>query len=221
MQAFDSAQTNDADRLALACEAVLFAAGEAVPPARLAEVASAVMGVVVSEADVEAAVSDLAARCESEGRGVRVVRWGEGARMVSADEAAPFLRAYFEEMTTRRLSRSLLETLAIVAYRQPITKPEMDNVRGVDSGYAVRKLLDLRLVDVVGRSDALGRPLLYGTTDAFLDHFGLADLADLPTLREVEALLADPAFSRERAQLLTLGAAQSPDDRESGETVES
>lgn len=198
----------DAARLARACEAVLFAAGEAVAPMRLAEVASAVMGAEVSGEMVENALSELTARYEAEARGVRIVRWGEGVRMVTAEEAEPFVRAYFEETTTRRLSRSLLETLAIIAYRQPLTKPEMDDIRGVDAGYAVRKLLDLHLIDVIGRSESLGRPLLYGTTDGFLDHFGLSNLADLPTLREVEALLGDPAFSRERAQLLHLDAAQ-------------
>jgi segregation and condensation protein B len=95
-----------------------------------------------------------------------------------------------------------METLAILAYRQPVTKPEVDFVRGVDSDYAVRRLLDLGLVDVRGRADSVGRPLLYGTTDRFLELFGLNALGDLPNLREIESILDDPSFHRERARLL-------------------
>jgi segregation and condensation protein B len=97
-----------------------------------------------------------------------------------------------------------METLAILAYRQPVTRPEVDFIRGVNSDYAIRKLLELGLADVKGRSDSLGRPLLYGTTTRFLEQFGLSNLDDLPTLREIEELLDEPHFDEERAQLLAL-----------------
>ena len=102
------------------------------------------------------------------------------------------------------MSHSLMETLAIVAYRQPVTKPEVDFVRGVDSGYALGKLMERGVIDVVGRGDSLGRPLIYGTTDSFLEQFGLGDLDDLPNLREIEEILGDPSFSKERVELLQL-----------------
>jgi segregation and condensation protein B len=117
---------------------------------------------------------------------------------------APFLKVFLDQKRSRRLSRSLLETLAVVAYKQPVTKPEVDFVRGVDSDYGLRKLMELDMVDVVGRSDAVGRPLLYGTSNTFLEKFGLRSLKDLPNLREVEEILNDPAFNTEKARLVLL-----------------
>ena len=105
--------------------------------------------------------------------------------------------------TLKKRTRALVETLAVVAYKQPVSKPEIDHVRGVNADYALRQLLERELVTVVGRSEGVGRPLLYGTTEHFLDAFGLGTLEELPRPREVEELLADPAFSRERAVLMT------------------
>lgn len=124
--------------------------------------------------------------------------------MVSHPAYARFIRALYEDHRPKKLSRTLMETLAIVAYSQPTTKPEVDFVRGVDSDYAVRKLLELGLIDIVGRSDAIGRPLLYGTSERFLEQFGLSQLEALPKLKEVEELLGDPAFKKERLHLLAL-----------------
>jgi segregation and condensation protein B len=117
-----------------------------------------------------------------------------------------------------------METLAVIAYRQPVTRPEVDFIRGVNSDYAIRKLLEMGLADVEGRADSLGRPLLYGTTSLFLEQFGLNSLDDLPTLREVEELLDDPAFDEERAKLLQLDAEEDvsvdlPEDLGQGESA--
>ena len=100
----------------------------------------------------------------------------------------------------------------MVAYKQPVTKPEVDFVRGVDSDYGLRKLMELDMVDVIGRSEAVGRPLLYGTSSTFLEKFGLRTLQDLPNLREVEEILNDPAFNSEKARMVlmeSLGAQES------------
>ena len=187
-------------------EALVFAADEPVAARRIADVYAGVTGEEApSEADVRQAVDGLNARYRETGRTFRIHAWAGGYRMATEPEMAPFLQRFFGERRPRKLSRSLLETLAILAYRQPVTKPEIDAVRGVDADYALRRLLELGLADVVGRSESVGRPLLYGTTGRFLDLFGLADLGELPSLREIEELLADPAFNRERARLLTLG----------------
>jgi segregation and condensation protein B len=122
--------------------------------------------------------------------------------MATVREVAPYVRALVEAEEERRLSRSLLETLAVIAYKQPVTKPEVDFVRGVDAGYALRKLMEKGFAAVVGRSDAVGRPLLYGTTPHFLEQFGLGALDELPRPREIEQLLNDPAFAHERTELL-------------------
>jgi segregation and condensation protein B len=88
----------------------------------------------------------------------------------------------------KRLTRTALETLSIIAYKQPITKAEMEFIRGVNCDYAVQKLLDKQLVSIIGRSEAAGRPLLYGTSPFFMEYFGLADMSDLPKLKEFEVL---------------------------------
>jgi segregation and condensation protein B len=126
--------------------------------------------------------------------------------MATRSALSPFVKTLFIGEQETSLSRSLMETLAVIAYRQPVTRPEVDFIRGVNSDYAIRKLLEMELVDVEGRADSLGRPLLYGTTSLFLEQFGLSSLDDLPTLREVEELLDDPAFDEERAKLLQLDA---------------
>ncbi len=191
--------------LARVAEAVIFAADRPVSAARIARLFAEVTGGEAPEvADVETAVEQLNAAYEAEGRSFRVHAWAGGYRMATIPEMAPFVKALFTEEQQTGLSRSLMETLAIVAYRQPATRPEIEFVRGVSADYAVRKLLEHGLIDVCGRADSLGRPLLYGTTDRFLEQFGLESLDDLPTLREIEELLDDPRFNRERAELLDL-----------------
>lgn len=183
-----------------AVEAMLFAAEEALTTERLESVFLEVTG-TESHSDVREIIAELNADYSLRGSALTVVEWGGGFRLAVRPEADPYVQGLFQTERSIRLSRSLLETLAVIAYRQPVTRPEIDFVRGVDSDYAVRKLLEHRLVDVIGRSDSLGRPLLYGTTDAFLDQFGLASLDNLPTMREIEEILEDPAFDRERARL--------------------
>lgn len=186
-------------------EALVFAADSAVPAAEIAEVYAEVTGEDrPSEDQVTEAVDRLNETYEASDRVFRIERWAEGFRMATVSSVAPFLKSYFNREQEPRLSRSLMETLAIVAYRQPVTKPEVDFVRGVDTAYAVNKLMEKGLIDVVGRSDSLGRPLIYGTSRFFLEQFGLESIDDLPDLREIEEILDDPAFNRERAELLQL-----------------
>ncbi|MEL6444600.1 MAG: SMC-Scp complex subunit ScpB [Bacteroidota bacterium] len=184
-------------------EAIVFASDEPVSPEAIAGLHAQVYGEPVSPEEVDAAVAALNTQFQHAGRVFRIRSWAQGYRMATIQEVAPILHAHFQRTDTRRLSRSLMETLAIVAYRQPVTKPEIDHVRGVNSDYALRKLLDADFVTIVGRSDAVGRPLVYGTTDAFLERFGIHALDDLPKPREIEELLDDPAFNSERAALLS------------------
>jgi len=186
-------------------EALVFAADTPVKPTEISEVYSEVTGEDrPTDSQVEEAVARLNIAYEETERSFRIEPWADGYRMATVSSVAPFLKCYFNREREQRLSRSLMETLAIIAYRQPVTKPEVDFVRGVDSGYAVNKLLEKGMIDVVGRSETLGRPLLYGTTEFFLEQFGLKGLKDLPDLREIEEILNDPAFNKERAQLLQL-----------------
>lgn len=193
------------EEVSRAAEALIFAADEPVTLGRIAEVVGEVAGQsTIQEGVVRAAIELVNQEYERSGRALRIRSWAGGYRLSTTQEVAPYLKVFFRQDRRRRLSRSLMETLAILAYRQPATKPEVDFVRGVDSDYAIRKLLEIGLVDVVGRSEAVGRPLLYGTTAAFLEAFGLDTLDSMPNLREIEDLLGDPAFNKERARLLML-----------------
>lgn len=122
-----------------------------------------------------------------QGRGIELAEVGGGFQFRTATASAPFVRDHTAQKPTK-LSRAQLETLAIVAYRQPITRPEIDEVRGVDSGAALKLLGDRELIRILGRKEEPGRPLLYGTTIQFLNFFGLTHLKDLPTLREFSEL---------------------------------
>ena len=191
-----------ADTFDQAVEALVFASDVPLRPEDVARVYDEVTGAETSGADVEAAVERLNAAYRDGGRAVRVRRWGGGLRLATVETVAPFVQTLFADREARRLSRSLLETLAVIAYKQPVTKPEVDHVRGVSSDYALRQLLERDLVEISGRADSVGRPLLYATTDAFLDQFGLDGLGALPTPREVDEILGDPSFNKERARLL-------------------
>ncbi len=202
-----------ATRLEMAVEALIFASDEPVPAAQLAKAFSDVTGEAVpAPGEITDMVESINGLYERTGRAFRIAQWGGGYRFATVPDVAPFVEVLVDTSSRKRLSRTLMETLAILAYRQPTTRSDIEFVRGVDCDYAIRKLMEYGLVDVVGRSEGLGRPLLYGTTDRFLDLFGLASIGNLPNLREIEAILDDPAFQKEKAKLLmTAGLQQHAD----------
>lgn len=196
-----------------ATEAIIFAADEPVAASKVADIVSEVTGRErPSDDEIKTVLRRLNEAYKRDGRAFKIHEWGGGYRLATRSSVSPFVKAYFVGEQETSLSRSLMETLAVVAYRQPVTRPEVDFVRGVNSDYAIKKLMELGLVDVQGRSDSLGRPLLYETTNRFLEEFGLPDLDALPTLRDVEELLEDPAFDEERAQLLELNVQENSED---------
>jgi segregation and condensation protein B len=155
-------------------ESLLFIAGE---PVAVVELARALE---VPPDAVEQALDELATLCA--GRGVRVQRHGERAQLVSAPEAAAAVERFLGVQSQPRISGAALEVLAIIAYRQPITRAQVEAVRGVDSGGVMRVLLGRELIAETGRLETVGRPILYATTPEFLRQFGLGSLADLPPL---------------------------------------
>lgn len=207
--------------LARAIEALVFAADEPVEARQIASVVSEVsQGPPPTEEAIREAVDFINAACEQQERPLRIRQWAGGFRMTTTEDVAAYLKVYFRSDRRQKLTRSLMETLAILCYKQPATKPEIDYVRGVDSDYALRRLLDMGLIAVLERSDAVGRPLLYGTTPRFLEEFGLSGLDQLPNLREIEELLGDPSFSQTRASLLMMQGIQQqepPEPRDSQE----
>jgi len=156
-------------------EALLFASDEPLAAERIREVLD--LGDV---GEVVALVEELRARYASAGAGLTVVEVGGGFRMVTRPELAPWLVRLVKTRTRARLSRPALETLAIIAYKQPVSRPEVDAVRGVNSEGVLDSLLDRRLLRIAGRKEAPGRPFMYETTREFLVAFGLRDLGDLP-----------------------------------------
>lgn len=194
-----------------AIEALIFAAEEPVSAADLGRSWADAMGLEQpSISDVQDAVDRINVELLESERPYRIESWGGGFRFATKKELAPFLRALLVTDRQRKLSRTLMESLAILAYRQPVSRSELEFVRGVDCDYAVRKLLEYGLIDVVGRSERVGRPLLYGTTSKFLELFGLHTLDELPNLRELESILDDPAFQKEKARLLMTTGVQLP-----------
>lgn len=172
----------DEVRLKAILESLLFAAGE---PVSLARLSATLDGVARDE--LKRALAALASEYTQNGRGVALEEVAGGYQMRTRPEFAPHIRKLLSSKPPR-LSRSLLETLAIVAYRQPITRPEIEELRGVDSGGVLESLLERRLVKIAGRKEAPGRPLLYATTPEFLEVFGLKDLDSLPDLKEFQEI---------------------------------
>lgn len=159
-------------------ESLLFVADHTVTAAQLAQVLEA------EKADVEEALAALDAAYVSGGRGLRVQRQGERVQLVTAPEAGPHIQRFLGLELSGPLSQAALEALAIVAYKQPVTRAQVEAIRGVNSDSVLRTLVGRELIEEVGRLDQVGRPILYGTTFEFLRQFGLGGLEELPSLEE-------------------------------------
>ncbi len=155
-----------------------------------------------------AALETVAGACEPDERGVMVQRVAGGYRMTTKPDLGEWVRALFRSRNRRRLSSQALETLAIIAYRQPITTPEIQTIRGIDPSSVLEALLEKKLVRIVGRKKVVGKPFLYGTTSEFLAHFGLNSLQDLPDVSDFEALAGSAGAPTAAAahELAALGA---------------
>jgi segregation and condensation protein B len=172
-----------------AIEAILFVAAEPVPRQRLMEVFEEKRRAEAGEA-LEAVLRRY--RC-AEDRGIMAEEVGGGVRLVTRPELHPILRRFFAVTGRHRLSMAALETLAIVAYRQPVTGPEIQEMRGVHSSGVLKTLLERRLIRIAGRKAVVGKPFLYRTTREFLMRFGLSTLEDLPPLEEFEDVFGGDA----------------------------
>ena len=168
-------------------EALLIAADDPLGASRL----SSVLGRHTGAKEIRAYVNDLNEEYAQTGRSFRVVEVAGGFQLAVHGEFAPWIRQLMREKIAPRLSQASLETLAILAFKQPITKAEVEHIRGVSVDGVLRQLMEKGLIRISGRSDAPGRPLLYGTTRDFLKHFGLKTLSDLPRIRELEELLRE------------------------------
>jgi segregation and condensation protein B len=177
-QGFRDPEGEDRPRLLAAIEALLFASPEALSNSRLSEILAVGVGVVKD------ALEELGERLDAEERPYQLVAFGPGWRLFTRKEFYPYLLRLRSIKKVEKLTPAALETLAIVAYRQPVIRADVEAIRGVKVGPMLRALMDRKLVRVLGRAEVPGAPLQYGTTQRFLDRFGLASLSDLPSLKE-------------------------------------
>lgn len=201
----------DQDRHILqSIEALIFASEEAITYQTICQVT----GFELKYRDLEELVDTLNRDYEATGRTFRIHNIAGGFRFLSEPEYGDLIRRLLAPVIQRRLSRSMLEVLAVVAWHQPVTRSDVQQIRGVSPDYAIDRLMERGLIEVRGRADAPGRPLQYGTTRDFLDLFHLSSLKDLPKLREIREIL------REHEEQQYLASAAGPLPVETDETSE-
>jgi segregation and condensation protein B len=184
-------------------EALIFSSPEPLPWEKLSEIIQNDEEELELDYDViQRIITRLNERYEENDLSFRIEETGGGFTFVTQTRYHPWLSIFQHENAYRKLSQAATETLAIVAYRQPITKPEVDQIRGVDSGYILRQLLEKMLVKVSGRANSPGKPLLYKTTKYFLKHFGINSVDELPKPREIDEILKDDDMADHRRLLM-------------------
>lgn len=174
--------TEDVEVIKPIIEALIFASPEPLNIKQLTEIIDG-----AGRDIIRAALSQLKEEYRQKERGIMLLEISDGFHF----RTRPQYKDYIVKLTKTkpvRLTQSSLETLAIIAYKQPIIKAEIEDIRGVDSGYMIKSLLEKRLIKIIGKKDIVGRPLLYGTTKEFLDVFSLKDLSSLPTLKDIKEL---------------------------------
>ena len=207
-------------------EALIFSADE---PLNEAEIIRAIRGIDgddidITGEDIDSAVKEVNTKYENSTLPFRIIKVAKGYLFATREEYAKYIGFLSSEKSKRRLSQAALETLAIIAYKQPITKPELESIRGVNSDYILNTLLEKKLITITGRTETIGRPLLYGTTDEFLKYFGLYNLSDLPKPREIEEIMQDDDFIEQKNKIMMnaieedLESTIEKDDDNAGET---
>ena len=167
-------------------EALVFASPHPITPRQIGEVLGG-----VPKAAWEAALQELKDEYARDGRGLQLVEVAAGYQITTRPEYNDWVRELLDPRTPSRLSIQALETLAVIAYKQPVTLPEIIDLRGVKSGGVIKTLLEKRLIRITGRKEVVGRPMLYGTTRDFLLQFGLKDLSELPRIEEFAEVLGE------------------------------
>jgi segregation and condensation protein B len=185
-------------------EALIFSSDE---PLKHSEIVKAIKGIdgeeiSITESDIEECVDKLNEKYSANYTSFTITRIADGFTFGTRPEFAKYLGYLSSEKSKRRLSQAALETLAIIAYKQPVTKPELESIRGVNCDYILNTLLEKKLISINGRAETIGRPLLYGTTEEFLIYFGLNRITDLPKPREIEEIMQDEDFLEQKRKLM-------------------
>lgn len=182
----DEAPALSRPQLRAILEALIFAADEPLVPKQIAAVLDG-----VPKDEWQEALREIRADYAREDRGLQIVDVAGGLQITTRPEYNDWIRELIDPKTPTRLSIQALETLAVIAYKQPVTLPEIIELRGIKSGGVLKTLLEKRLIRIVGRKEVVGRPMLYGTTREFLLHFGLKDVSELPAIEEFAEVLGE------------------------------
>ena len=174
-------ENKTSDEIKKIVEALLFAVNEPIPLRKICEIVDGADVKVIKEI-----IQQLREEYDNQDRAFQVEEIANGFQLLSRPEYHEWISKIRKKSGEAKLSQSALETLAIIAYKQPIIRAEIESIRGVQSGQMIRTLIEKGLVKIAGRDEALGRPLLYGTTKEFLDHFGLKSIKGLPKVEELE-----------------------------------
>lgn len=167
-------------------EAIIFASEHPVTEQELSECLKTTFGWELSTEEIDAAIQSLAARFSDDAFSFELRHIAGGYHFMTKPDYYPVINTLLNQKSKKKLSTAALETLSIIAYKQPITKGEMEVIRGVNCDYTVQKLLEKDLISIKGRAEGPGKPLLYGTSQSFMDHFGINSAKDLPKLKEIE-----------------------------------
>ena len=185
-------------------EALIFSSDEPISENEIIRAIKGIDGeeIEIDSDDVHSAVEDLNNKYEENGNSFKIRKIANGFIFATTEINAKYVGFLSSEKSKRRLSQAALETLAIIAYKQPVTKPELEQIRGVNSDYILNTLLEKNLITITGRAETIGRPLLYGTTTEFLKYFGLYNLSDLPKPREIEEIMKDEDFIEQKNKIM-------------------
>ncbi|MEW6702843.1 MAG: SMC-Scp complex subunit ScpB [Bacteroidota bacterium] len=195
-------------------EALIFASDDPISPTEIINAIKEIDGpdTEITEEEIEATVDELNIKYDRNGNAFTILKIAHGYVHATKPDHSKYVGYLSSEKSKRRLSHAALETLAIIAYKQPLTKPELESIRGVNSDYTLNTLLEKNLVTIAGRAETVGRPLLYVTTDEFLKYFGLRAISDLPKPREIEEIMKDEDFIEQKRRIMMTGVEENAEE---------
>ena len=185
-------------------EALIFASDEPLPHSEIIKAIKEIDGddITITYDEVESAVKSLNEKYTENESAYKILHIANGFLYATNPEYSKYVGFLSSEKSKRRLSQAALETLSIIAYKQPIIKPEIEQIRGVNSDYMINTLLEKNLITIKGRAETVGRPLLYTTTNEFLKYFGLGKITDLPKPREIDEIMQDADFLEQKRRIM-------------------
>ena len=185
-------------------EALIFSSDDVISALEIIKAIKGIDGedTQITTDDIESCVDQLNEKYDSQNISFRILKIANGYLFATQKEYAKYVGYLSSEKSKRKLSQAALETLSIIAYKQPLTKPELEAIRGVNSDYILNTLLEKNLITITARAETVGRPLLYTTTNEFLKYFGLNKLSDLPKPREIEEIMNDEDFIEQKRKIM-------------------